>query len=104
VAHDAGMVRPRRPSAIHEPEYQYLIRRLREARIEAGMTLADVGNALERPLTFVSKCELGERRIDPIDLKRFAELYEKPLEYFYPQRSRRGGKNLGNDPERRRKS
>jgi len=56
------------------------------------MTLADVGDALERPLTFVSKCELGERRIDPIDLKRFAELCDKPLEYFYPQQPRRGGK------------
>jgi hypothetical protein len=48
--------------------------------------------ALDRPLSFVSKCELGERRIDPIDLKKFAEVYRKPIEYFYEtpaQRRRR---------------
>ncbi len=80
------MAAPRRPSAVYDPEYRYLIRRVREARQEAGLTLKDVAEALGRPFTFVSKCELGERRIDPIDLRNFAELYEKPLAYFYPKR------------------
>ena len=86
------MSRARRPSAAYSPEYQSLIRRVREAREEAGMTQEAVAKALDRPLSFVSKCELGERRIDPIDLKKFAELYRKPIEYFYEtpaQRRRR---------------
>ena len=55
------------------------------------MTQVEVADALGRPVSFVSKCELGERRIDPVDLKRFAELYGKPLEFFYPppKRARR---------------
>ena len=83
------MAAPRRPSAIHDPDYQYMIQRMREAREEAGLTLKQVGEALGRPYTFVSKCELGERRIDPIDLQRFADLYGKPYEYFVPRRPRK---------------
>lgn len=83
------MARRRRPSAVYDPEYQYVIRRVREARENAGMTQGEVADALGRPLSFVSKCELGERRIDPVDLKKFAELFDKPLEYFYPARRRR---------------
>jgi transcriptional regulator with XRE-family HTH domain len=83
------MARRRRPSAIYDPEYQFMIKRVREARQEAGLTQEEVADALERPLSFVSKCELGERRIDPIDLSKFAELYRKPVEYFLPARRRR---------------
>lgn len=86
------MARSRRKSAVHEPDYQYLIRRVRTAREEAGMTQVEVAAALRRPDSFVSKCELGERRLDPIDLRDFADLYGKPLEYFYPERRRRIGK------------
>lgn len=80
------MARGRRQSAVYDPDYQYLIRRVREARRDAGLTLREVAKALDRPISFVSKCELGERRIDPIDLAKFAELYDKPFEYFIPRR------------------
>lgn len=85
------MAAGKRQSAVYDPEYRYLIRRVREARREAGMTLQHVAESLARPTSFVSKCELGERRIDPIDLKRFADLFDKPLEFFYsPNRPKRG--------------
>lgn len=83
------MVQGRRRSAVYDPEYRDLIKRVREAREEAGMTLREVANALDRPVSFVSKCELGERRMDPIDLRRFADILGKPIEYFYPPRQRR---------------
>jgi len=59
------------------------------------LTQSEVAEALERPLSFVSKCELGERRLDPIDLVAFADLYDKPLEYFYPARRLRSRKKRG---------
>jgi transcriptional regulator with XRE-family HTH domain len=89
------MAASRRPSAIHEPEYRYIIRRIREARLEAGLTLEEVATALGRHAQFVSKCELGERRIDPVDLRLFAELYDKPFDYFYPERTRKSPKRPG---------
>lgn len=87
------MAKARRRSAVYDADYQFLIRRVREARIEAGMTQSEVAAALDRPLSFVSKCERGDRRIDPIDLRRFAELYEKPFEYFVPKRRTRRRRN-----------
>lgn len=84
----AAMARERRKSAVYEPDYQYLLTRVREARKERGLTQVEVAAALGRPTSFVSKVELGERRIDPIDLQAFAELYEKPFEYFLPPRRR----------------
>jgi transcriptional regulator with XRE-family HTH domain len=82
------MARARRKSAVYDPDYRFLIKRVREAREDAGMTQTEVATALERPLSFVSKCELGERRIDPIDLRKFADLFGKELEFFYPPRTR----------------
>ena len=71
-------------STAHSPEYQYLLARLREARLAAGLTQAEAAEALKRPQSFVSKCESGERRIDAIELYWFAHLYEKPLSHFFP--------------------
>jgi transcriptional regulator with XRE-family HTH domain len=82
------MAQARRKSAVHEPDYQYLIRRIKEAREEAGLTQVQVATALARPMSFVSKCEKGERRIDPIDLAKFAAIYDKPFEYFLPVRQK----------------
>jgi transcriptional regulator with XRE-family HTH domain len=60
---------------------------LREAREEAGLTQAEVAASFERPQSFVSKCESGERRIDPTELKMFAKLYRKPVTYFLGERT-----------------
>lgn len=72
-------------SAVHTPEYQHLLRRLRQAREARGLTQIAVAKALGRHQSFVTKSELGERRLDPIDLARFAKLYKKPLSYFLPK-------------------
>lgn len=59
-----------------------MLRRLREARTDAELTQVEVAKALHRTQAFVSKCESGERRIDPIDLVDFARLYRKPIAFF----------------------
>lgn len=38
---------------------------------------------------WVSKVELGERRIDPIELQQHAALYGKALRYFLPPTKKR---------------
>ena len=60
-----------------------MLRRLVAARREAGLTQVNVAKAWGRTQAFVSKCELGERRIDPLDLHDFARLYGKPLTFFF---------------------
>jgi transcriptional regulator with XRE-family HTH domain len=46
------------------------------------MTQEHVAKELDRPQSFVSKVETGERRIDPTELQTFARLYGKPITYF----------------------
>lgn len=85
----------RRRSAVHSPEYRYLLKRLREARVKAGLTQVQVARALGRPQSYVTKSELGERRLDPVDLQRFAKLYGRPLSFFLPKGRRRNGPASG---------
>jgi transcriptional regulator with XRE-family HTH domain len=61
--------------AFHSPRYQTMCRRLKEARRRSGLTQAEAARALGQPQNFVSKCETGERRIDPIELADFMALY-----------------------------
>jgi transcriptional regulator with XRE-family HTH domain len=51
-------------------------------RRDAGLTQNEVARSLRRPQSFVSKCESGERRIDVVELLKFARLYGKPLNFF----------------------
>ena len=46
------------------------------------MTQAQLGRAVRRSQTWVSKCELGERRVDIVELQDLAEALGTPLEWF----------------------
>jgi transcriptional regulator with XRE-family HTH domain len=59
-----------------------MLARLRQARREAGLTQAEVGRRLGLRQNVVSRMESGERRIDPVELARFAAIYDKPWEWF----------------------
>jgi transcriptional regulator with XRE-family HTH domain len=61
-----------------------MLRRLRETREAQGRTQREVAEALGRPVSYVSKCELAERRMDPIDLLQFARVYGEPITHFLP--------------------
>ena len=53
---------------IYSPEQERLITLLRETRRAAGMTQSALAERLERPQSFVSKVETGERRADLVEL------------------------------------
>jgi len=75
--------------ALHTHRYGAFLARLRRARREAGLTQEEVATRLGRPQTWVSKCELGERRVDFVELVEFARIYGRPLEYFADSPRRR---------------
>lgn len=68
--------------SIYTLEYRGLLTRLRNARRGAGLTQAAVAARLSRPQSFVSKVETGERRIDVIELDRFATIYRRSVAFF----------------------
>jgi len=67
---------------IYGAEYKKVIVNLRKARLESGLKQEDVAQKLDKPQSYISKIERGERRIDVVELKAFARLYKKSLDYF----------------------
>jgi transcriptional regulator with XRE-family HTH domain len=63
-------------------KYQKLIERLRQARLEVGLTQVETGKKLKKPQAYISKIERGERRIDAVELEEFSRLYKKDITYF----------------------
>ncbi len=68
--------------SIRTKEYKEFVQKLREARLETGLTQGQVAKKLKRPQSHISNIETGQQRVDVIELKRFAKLYKKPIEYF----------------------
>ncbi len=56
--------------------------RLRQARLDTGLTQAQVAKKLGRPQSYMSKIETDERRVDFVELRTLAKIYRKPLSYF----------------------
>jgi transcriptional regulator with XRE-family HTH domain len=67
-------------ATVYSTAYRRLLERLRAARHSSGLTQAQVARAFGRPQSFVAKCEAGERRIDAVELARFAEIYGCSME------------------------
>ncbi len=68
--------------ALHSRRYKAFIERLCKAREEAGMTQVELAKVLKRSQTWVSKCELGERRVDFVELEDIAKALGKELGWF----------------------
>ena len=67
---------------IRTKEYSRFINKLRKARHEAGLRQIDVAKKLRRTQSYVSRVEQGEQRLDILELKKFAKLYKKDINYF----------------------
>lgn len=66
----------------YQPEYQRLTQRLRDARLDAGLTQIEAGEKLKKPQSYISKVERGERGVDAVELAEFAKVYKKSMDYF----------------------
>lgn len=62
--------------------YKRFLVRLVQARREAGLTQVEVARRLGKARSFLSKCELGERRVDFVELQQLAKIYRKDLAFF----------------------
>ena len=70
------------PRAIYTKDHNEIVERLKTARIEAGLSQAEIAKSLGKTQSYLSKIESGQRRFDVLQLKEFAKLYKKPLDYF----------------------
>ena len=70
----------------YQRAYREFIVRLVQARKDAGLTQVQVARKLGKANSFISKCELGERRVDFVELEQLAKIYEKDLSFFTTHR------------------
>jgi transcriptional regulator with XRE-family HTH domain len=62
---------------------QQIVKRIKEARTALKMTQQDVANRLNKTAAAVSDLERGKVQISAGDLSELADLFNKPIEYFY---------------------
>jgi len=67
---------------VYQRAYNAFRERLIRARKEAGMRQGEVNKLMGKPHSFISKCELGERRVDFVELQMLAKIYGKSLSFF----------------------
>ena len=53
----------------YSSDYVHFLAELRGARVSAGVSQVRLAEALGQLQTYVSKCELGDRRLDVIELR-----------------------------------
>jgi len=68
--------------SIYTKDYKEIINRLKQARIDAGLSQQAVADKFNKPQSYVSKIESGERRLDVAEIKKFAAIYNKLADYF----------------------
>lgn len=60
-----------------------LARKLREAREYVNLSQQFVAEQTGIPRTAISDIERGSRKVESLELKRLAELYRMPLDFFF---------------------
>lgn len=71
--------------SIHTRDYEVFRRQLREARERAGITQVELAAKLETTQSFVSKVELGDSRLDVIQLRAILDAIGVRLADFIDQ-------------------
>jgi len=72
----------------HSVRYREFRRRLKQAREACGLTQRAVALRLHRPPSFIAKVEIGERRLDALELDDLAAIYGKAVAWFIPSRAK----------------
>lgn len=68
--------------SVYTKEYKEIISRLKQARIDTGLSQRAVADKLDKPQSYISKIESGERRLDVAEMKKIAAIYNKPVDFF----------------------
>lgn len=63
-------------------EHKQLVEKLKKARKESGLDQKQAAKLLNKSQSYISKIESGQRRIDVVQLRELAKIYNKPLNYF----------------------
>jgi len=65
-----------------DSDRQVLGNRLKEAREYLELSQDEVARVLSVPRTAISLMETGQRKVEAIELKKLAEIYQQPISFF----------------------
>ncbi len=71
--------------SIYSKDHKFITEQLRKARIQTGLDQIQTAKLLGKTQSYISKIESGQRRIDIVQLKEFARIYKKDLNFFIKQ-------------------
>lgn len=69
---------------------EYIVKKVKEARLERGLTQKDLARHLDRTSASISDLERGKVQVTASDLSKLARYLNKPIEYFF-------GESFGGD-------
>lgn len=68
--------------SIYSNEQEILIRKIKSARLDLGLTQSEASKLFKKSQSYISKVEAGQLQIDLLELKEFARIYKKDINYF----------------------
>ena len=69
----------------YDPRHEELVRRIRKARLQSGLTQVEVAEELRLPQSVISRLEAGQRKVSAIELRDLSELFGVPMERLVPE-------------------
>lgn len=73
------------PNSMHSQKYQIFREMLVDARLKTGLTQVQVAEKINKPQSYVSKYERGERRLDFTEFVELAIVFEMNIATFIEQ-------------------
>lgn len=70
---------------VHTQAYQDVLRALVDARSDSGLSQAGLAERLGKPASFVGKYELGERRLDVVEVMIVLKVLNLSFDAFWTQ-------------------
>lgn len=78
--------------SLHTPGYSNILALLRRMREDAGLSQEALAKRLKRPRTYVTKSELGERRVDLLEWLKFCRACKSDPVAFLEKLNQKTGK------------
>ncbi|MCG2701490.1 helix-turn-helix transcriptional regulator [Candidatus Parcubacteria bacterium] len=69
-------------SNLYTKEHKDIIEKLKKARLETGLDQIAVAKKIGKTQSYISKIESGQRKVEVLQLKKFAKIYNKDINYF----------------------
>lgn len=69
------------PRSVYTARYRRLCKLLIDARVAASLTQEELASRLERPQSYVSKYERGERRLDVVEFLQIVRALDLEASY-----------------------